>query len=86
MRKFHHLYNYIIDLLGEPIKIELEKFGSFDLGTIQWQNDAVRLTLIGIEQFSCKYSLSIGLIQNINNEWLNEIITNNPTINTKLHS
>ena len=31
MERFHFLKEYITNLLGEPTKIELEKFGTFDL-------------------------------------------------------
>jgi hypothetical protein len=63
MKKFHYLKSYITNLLGDPTTIEIEKFGSFDLGIIQWSNGLVHLTLVGIEHFDCRYSFSIGLIQ-----------------------
>ncbi|HRO75944.1 MAG TPA: hypothetical protein PLP27_07340 [Crocinitomicaceae bacterium] len=74
MTKFHYLKDYITNLLGEPTTTELEKFGSFDLGEIQWKNGLVKLTLVGIEHFNCRYSFSIGLIRDKNEEYLNETI------------
>ena len=74
MKKFHYLKDYITNLLGEPTTTELEKFGSFDLGEIQWQNGLVKLTLVGIEHFNCRYSFSIGLLRNRNEEHLNKTI------------
>jgi hypothetical protein len=65
-KKFLYMKEYITQLLGEPTKIELEKFGTFDLGVIQWQNGSVRLTLTAIEHFNCRYSFSIGLINDLN--------------------
>jgi len=62
VKRFHYLNEYITNLLGEPTKIKLEKFGSFDLGEIKWESGVVMLTLIGIEHFNCRYSFSIGLI------------------------
>jgi hypothetical protein len=60
--KFCALAIKITNLLGEPTWYELEKFGSFDLGTIQWKNEHAQITLIGIEQFACKYRLHVGLV------------------------
>jgi hypothetical protein len=74
MKKFHYLKDYITNLLGDPTTIELEKFGSFDLGEIQWKNGLVKLTLVGIEHFNCRYSFSIGLLRDKNEEHLNETI------------
>ena len=74
MKKFHYLKYYITNLLGDPTKTELEKFGSFDLGVIQWQNGLVKLTLVGIEHFNCRYSFSIGLIRDRNEEHLYKTI------------
>ena len=64
--KFNSLKNKLTDLLGDPTLIQLEKFGDFDLGSIAWTNRNVRIGLIGIEQFACKYRLHIGLIKNVN--------------------
>jgi len=74
MKKFHYLKEYLTNLLGEPTNSELEKFGSFDLGVIQWQNELVRLTLTGIEHFNCRYSFSIGLLRDRNEEYSKKII------------
>ncbi len=74
MKKFHYLNEYITNLLGEPTKIELEKFGSFDLGEIQWQNGLIKLSLVGIEHFNCRYSFSIGLLRDRNEEYLDKAI------------
>lgn len=60
--KFIELRDRITKLLGEPTLVELEKFGNFDLGEIEWKNGIVKIRLVGIEQFACKYWLKIGLI------------------------
>lgn len=74
--KFIELKEKITDLLGEPTKIELEKFGSFDLGVIQWNKGKIQISLIGIEHFNCRYSLKIGLIEDENEEYFNKSIDN----------
>jgi len=74
LKKFHYLNNYITDLLGDPTIKELEKFGSFDVGEIQWQNGLVKLTLVGIEHFNCRYSFSIGLVRDGNREYSDKTI------------
>ncbi len=74
MKRFHYLKEYLTNLLGNPAKTELEKFGSIDLGMIQWQNGLVRLTLVGIEHFNCRYSFSIGLVRKMNEEYFNKTI------------
>jgi hypothetical protein len=66
MKRFHHLKNHIIDLLGEPTKTDLEKFGNFDLGGIEWVNNKVKISLVGVEVFNCRYSLNIGLVEDKN--------------------
>ena len=66
MARFHYLKNHITHILGEPTVVDLEKFGDFDLGEITWTNNKVRISLIGIEQFACKYHFRIGLIENKN--------------------
>lgn len=62
--KFIMLKEKLINLLGEPTIIELEKFGDRDLGSIEWTKDNARVSLIGFEQFACKYWLHIGLKKN----------------------
>lgn len=64
--KFLFLKDKLMDLLGQPSSIELEKFGDFDLGSIEWTNQKVKVRLSGIEQFACKYRLYIGLIESPN--------------------
>ena len=64
--KFITLKEKLTDLLGEPSSIQLEKFGDFDLGSIEWTNKNVRISLTGIEQFACKYRMHIGLTGNKN--------------------
>ncbi len=58
--------DHITDLLGEPTKTDLEKFGNFDLGVIEWINNKVKISLVGIEIFNCRYSLNIGLVEDKN--------------------
>ncbi len=60
-KNFLDLKEKITDLLGEPTKIRLEKFGSFDLGVIEWTNGGVKISLDGVEIFNCRYHLRIGL-------------------------
>lgn len=74
MNRFHYLKDYLTDLLGTPAKTDLEKFGAFDLGSIQWQNRAVKITLVGIEHFNCRYSFSIGLVKDSNQEYFDNQI------------
>lgn len=69
--KFNYLRDYITNLLGDPAISELEKFDTFDLGFMQWENGIVKLKLIGIEHFSCRYTFSIGLIDESNQGNLN---------------
>jgi len=64
--KFLLLKEKLTNLFGEPSQIEMEKFGSFDLGSIEWTNQKVKIRLSGIEQFACKYRLYIGLTENPN--------------------
>jgi hypothetical protein len=64
--KFLFLKEKLTDLFGEPSFIELEKFGDLDIGSIEWADQKVRIRLSGIEQFSLKYRLYIGLIDNKN--------------------
>ena len=65
-KKFLELKEKFTELLGEPTYIQLEKFGDFDLGDITWSNQKIGISLIGIEQFACKYRLYIGLKENEN--------------------
>ncbi len=65
-RNFLDLKDRITELLGEPTKVDLEKFGSLDLGVVEWINGRVKISLIGVEIFNCRYSLNIGLIKDKN--------------------
>jgi hypothetical protein len=60
-QKFLGLIEHLTNLLGVPGVHDLEKFGEFDLGVVQWTNGNVTVSLVGIEQFECKYRLHIGL-------------------------
>jgi len=73
-KNFLGLRERITDLLGEPTKVDLEKFGSFDLGVIKWINGSVQISLVGIEHFNCRYSMTIGLIEDKNEEYLDHAI------------
>jgi hypothetical protein len=73
-KNFLDLRDRITDLLGEPTNVDLEKFGSFDLGIIEWTNRRVKISLVGIEHFNCRYSLHIGLTEDKNAEYLNKSI------------
>ncbi|AWA31018.1 hypothetical protein HYN48_13515 [Flavobacterium magnum] len=61
MKNFRFLETHITNLLGEPIKKELEKFGSLDIGEVIWRNKNVTIRLIGIEIFNCRYQFKIGI-------------------------
>jgi hypothetical protein len=65
-QKFLFLRDKFTDLLGEPSLSDLSEFGSFQLGSLEWTNGNVRISLSGIEQFACKYRLYIGLTTNPN--------------------
>mgnify|MGYP003584582087 FL=1 len=65
-KKFLELKEKFTNLLGEPNYIQLEKFGNYDLGGIEWTNRKISIYLSGIEQFACKYRLYIGLKENEN--------------------
>jgi hypothetical protein len=64
--QFMFLKNKLTELLGEPSALKLEKFGDFDIGSIEWLNQKVKITLSGIEQFAFKYRLYVGLAENRN--------------------
>lgn len=64
MEKFNYLKAYLLDKLGNPVKEELTKFGSFDIGDIVWENGIVVLSLTGIEKINCRYSFHISLVNN----------------------
>ncbi len=63
-KNFLFLKHYLTKLLGKPSKIELEKFGSYDLGLIEWTNGKIKISLDGIEIFNCRYHLTIEQIEN----------------------
>lgn len=73
-KRFHELTNYFRDLLGEPTKIEIEKWGKIDLGEVTWINGRVRVNLIGFEMHNVRYHLNIGLIENKNEEYFDKLI------------
>lgn len=64
MAKFNYLKAYLTDLLGTPAKESIEKFGSFDVGEVCWQNGFVVISLNGMEKSNCRYSFHIGLVSN----------------------
>ncbi|TDQ11502.1 hypothetical protein [Pedobacter metabolipauper] len=59
--KFLMLKDKLTALLGTPNRIDLEKFGHNDIGSIEWQQGEIIISLTGIEQFACKYRMYIGL-------------------------
>ena len=73
-KRFHELINYFTDLLGEPTSIEIEKWGKIDLGEVTWVNGRVRINIIGFEMHNVRYHLNIGLIEDKNEEYFDEII------------
>ena len=60
-KAFHLLREKITNMLGAPANVELEKFGDLDLGVIQWKQNKIKISLVGIEVFNCKYWLHVGL-------------------------
>jgi hypothetical protein len=64
--KFLALKEKFTDLLGAPAIDSPEPFGAFMLGVFEWNYGKVKITLVGIEQFSLKYRMHIGLIENKN--------------------
>ncbi len=64
--KFKGLRDKFNNLLGEPSLLQLEKFGSFELGSVEWAYKNVKVRLSGIEQFAFKYRLYVGLAENQN--------------------
>jgi len=59
--RFNLLRNHLTGLLGEATKIQLQKFGSYDIGNISWEKDDIALTLVGIEHFNVRYTFNIGI-------------------------
>jgi hypothetical protein len=72
--RFHNRIDFFTELLGQPDKKEMEKFGSFDLGIVHWTRDKVRISAVGIEHFNCRYKLNIGLIDNSHDQDHNKAI------------
>lgn len=60
-QRFNYLRQYLTSLLGEPARMEIEKFGSSDIGVIIWEKGVIALTLVGIEHVSFKYTFHIGI-------------------------
>jgi hypothetical protein len=63
---FNHLRVHLTKLLGEPAQIDLEEWGSFELGTITWEQNNVKVSLTAIEIFNVRYKLSVGYKNNPN--------------------
>lgn len=59
-KTFLLLREKITNMLGAPATVELEKFGDLDLGVIQWKQNKIEISLVGIEVFNCKYWLHVG--------------------------
>lgn len=74
-KKFNFLRKYLTQLLGDPAEVQLEKWGSFDLGSIIWKNESVQVCLTAVEIFNVRYTLNIGLKNNPNNKLGTGIIT-----------
>lgn len=60
-QKFTYLQNYLTNLLGEPTKTDLRKFGEYDTGEISWENGLISILLVGIEHINLRYTFSIGI-------------------------
>lgn len=65
---FNFLREHLTQTLGEPTKINLEDWGGFELGTIAWEYGKAQICLVAVEIFNVRYELSIGLINNPNNQ------------------
>lgn len=74
MKNFHELKHHLIDRFGQPHKTDISKWGDFDLGSIEWRFDNIKIDLTGIEHFNARYSFHIGLIKDKNEEYLYESI------------
>lgn len=61
MEEFYRLKKHLIDLLGEPTKTDPEMFGSLDVGCYEWTDGNTVITLLGFEQFACKYFIDITI-------------------------
>jgi hypothetical protein len=59
--RFNYLKKHLTDTLGEPSKVELHKFGVYDIGNVSWEKGDIALTLVGIEHFNIRYTFYIGL-------------------------
>lgn len=62
--RFLNRIEYFTNLFGQPNKSDLYKFGTYDLGEVQWIKDKVSISVVGVEVFNCRYRLNIGLIDN----------------------
>lgn len=76
MKNFYCLKNHLADKIGEPHQTHIQKWGDLDLGTIEWQFDKIKISLVGIEHFAAKYSFTIGLTRDRNKEYFDKIIEN----------
>jgi hypothetical protein len=60
-QKFTYLRNYLTDLLGEPTRADLQKFGEYDMGEISWENGPISILLVGVEHVNLRYTFSVGI-------------------------
>jgi hypothetical protein len=74
MNNFCSLKRHLVTRLGEPDETDVKAWGDLDLGTIEWRNDKVKISLVGIEHFNARYSFHIGLIQDRNKEYFDKKI------------
>jgi hypothetical protein len=59
--RFNYLRKHLTNVMGEPTRVELQKFGTYDIGDITWEKGNIALTLVGIEHFNIRYTFYVGL-------------------------
>ena len=62
--RFLDRIDHLTQLLGNPQNKDLKKFGDFEIGAVEWILNKVQIRVVGVEIFSCRYSLHVGLIDN----------------------
>jgi hypothetical protein len=65
--RFKHRISHLAALLGAPTNKNLQSFGQFEIGNVEWVYNNFHVVVSGVEIFNCRYSLSVGLIENSHN-------------------
>ncbi|WP_157805341.1 hypothetical protein [Confluentibacter citreus] len=70
-KKSQTLINHLELILGKPTLIDIEfKNEKFFEGSYKWQNNGVKIEIIGFDMHGSRYLLNIGLVKNKNEEFL----------------